>query len=284
MPIDEDLQKAADNTKLPQGNNPVQNVKSNKYSALDKIIAIVLAAAMLIPTIYVVYESRTVSGSETSSAVSSVSTVADSYSEPGITDDDLKNAAAYYMQNNDYETASRYLTQLIAVGDVDSYKQRAQCWYQTGKYEEMFNDCKSFLDKGGIDSDGTVNLMESMWYMQQEEYKEAEDSLNASLTAGYSDTQTIYQQLIRCNIVLEEYDKVIENTDKALGDDTATNAEMKYYRGISYIKNSKYTEAETDLEYVEANTTDDNIKKATEDLLSQLKSVSEADSSEESAS
>ena len=147
----------------------------------------------------------------------------------------------------------------------------------------MLSDCKSFLAGGGTDDDGTVSLMMAAAYMQQQDYADAETSLKNSIAAGYGDSQQLYLQLVRCNFVLGEYDSVIKNADGALAaeapgstsssDTLQNNAEIRYYRAISYVNTNDYQNAKTDLEYVIANTSDDSIRSSASDLLTQINSA-----------
>lgn len=245
-----------------------------------RLLAIVLAVSFLGTELFVRYGE----GISTSSiAVSKTDqTEAADTSSGGltITKDGILRMAAAYVEAGDYKSAAEYFGVLIEAGDTDYYRNRAECYYQLADFTGMLNDCKSYLAAGGVDDDGSVNLMMAAAYMKNQQYAEAENALKNSIAAGYSDSKELYLQLVRCNFVLGEYNDVIINADTALSDEAESgvitdseaqkNAEIKYYRAISYVNLNEYEKARTDLEYVVGNTTDETIKSSAAELLTQV--------------
>ena|GEM_PF-2081718 len=250
-----------------------------------RLLAIVLALSFLGTELFVRYgEGIAVSASDSKINNTTASGSADTSSGGlSVTTDGVARMAAGYASSGDYETAAQYYGALIEAGETSYYKERAQCYYQLSDFSDMLSDCKSFLAGGGTDDDGTVSLMMAAAYMQQQDYADAETSLKNSIAAGYGDSQQLYLQLVRCNFVLGEYDSVIKNADGALAaeapgstsssDTLQNNAEIRYYRAISYVNTNDYQNAKTDLEYVIANTSDDSIRSSASDLLTQINSA-----------
>ncbi len=275
-----------------------------------RFLAIVLAAVMILSTVYVgTVNSFWLTASGDTAGTSSKKKITTEYAvqqmlqnmaadpdyqeklkqqqETSYTGEQVLSMANDAMEKEDYQAAETYYGSLIDAGEKQLYKMRAICRYKQNEYAGMLEDCRSYFDAGFEDTDGSAYLMEAAGYMYQTDYRNAETALNSAIAAGYSDSHECYIQLVRCNFVLEEYDSVIENADKVLSDgtgDSDSNAEIRYYRAISYASKGQLPEAQEDLKYVIDTTSDSSLKSSASEFQSQIQQALQQSASQSNGS
>lgn len=160
--------------------------------------------------------------------------------------------AESYITEGNYKEALEQVDYLMEHADLDETallemrKIQVALYFSDGRFEDARTGCSEFIE-AGQDVNGYYYFIRSVCDIQEEKFASAKEDILKALDQGYEDQALCYVHLAFCENYLEDFEKVLEYTGKALevGADEVYRLTLVYLQAVASLKLERFDESIT---------------------------------------